>query len=285
MRMFFVADIQGSTPAFERFLTGLDAHDADVGVALGDLSGSAFVSLISLGSSRWRTAIDGKSLTLEGADELSAVQAELESRGHYWIEVSEEEHQSMRENPGIVELLFKSTIRKRMEKWIDIADERLARSRCQLFMTPGANDWAVIDDLLDGEHAVKPCDGRVVPLSGYDMITCSATGKADNAERSLPENVLSERLETLFASSRRAEYAIFNCRAYSRAADKIVKRRKPMLRIGSAGSSLRASVSHVGRTLVINPGIATAADGVAGIRGALVELEHGAVKNYTFVTA
>lgn len=288
MRIFFIADIQGSTPAFERFLGGLESYDADVGVVLGDLSGGVLVPLISLGASRWRTAIDDKPLAIESTDELNAARRELEARGHYWVEVTEDEQRETRDNPGVVDLLFKSAVRRRVERWLDIADERLRGSRRLLYMTPGSNDWPVIDDLFDPDRAAKPCDGRIVSLNGYDMITCSATGQdASDAERGVPDGVLQQRLEELFAKTRRPEYAIFNCRAHSRAADKVVKKRKPMLRMGSsAGSSPQASVSHIGTTLAIDPGMATAADGVAGgVRGVMVELEQGSVKDYAFITA
>jgi Icc-related predicted phosphoesterase len=283
MKIVFVADIQGSTTAFERLLAALATNRPDAAVVLGDLTGGTFAALLKIGPSRWQTTVDERIVNIEGEDELAAVRATLESRGHYWLDVPAEEFAQMRAQPELVDLLFKSAVRRRLEEWLEKADAAMQRTPTQLFMCPGVNDWRIVDGLLQNDHRAQPCDGLIVPLDGYEMITVGTGGPdAEGAVRAEREDTLLAKMETLFGQARNPRYVIFNAHPRTRAAAKIVKRHQPLLRVMGAGIGGQGGVSHVGRTVVLNPGVGAPDDGSPGIRGVLVELEHGQVKDYRF---
>jgi Icc-related predicted phosphoesterase len=168
-----------------------------------------------------------------------------------------------------------------------MADEAIGNSSLQLFMSPGCNDWRVIDDLLENGHKTQPCDGLVVPLEGYDMITAwSGATPAEDAVRTAREEDLVAQMEDLFQRARSARYVILNAHARPKSVQKLIKKLQPMLYVFSGGMGMGGlgGVSHIGRTVGLNPGVAASDDGNGSLRGALVELEHGQVKDYHHVS-
>jgi len=285
MKLLFTAALQGSTKAFRLFFEALRVYDVDVGVMLGDLSGSAFVPLLKVSQNTWQTSLGDRTLTLETQAELTDAVRQLEDRGHYWIDVSAEEFEATKNDEGLIDLLFKSAVRRRMEDWLEMAPGLMNGSGTRVFMCPGGNDWRVIDDLLESAAKIEPCDGRIVHLDGYDMITCgAAVSGSSEAVRTLTENEIGRQLDGLFAQARDRRRTILNCRARSRAADKAVKRFEPLLRIFGAGAGTNGAVSHVGHTLSLDPGLAISDDGNSGLNGAVVLLENGRVDDYTYIS-
>lgn len=283
MKILFVAGAEGSTRCFSRFLGAVDAQKADAGVLLGDLTGRQVVPITRKGSS-WEFTAEGRTREITSASALAEATAAIEAHGDYWFEESLEELQEMRSNPMMVDLVFKSLMRTRLERWLTLADETINGSGRRVFIAPGCGDWATIDDLLEQSHKLVACDNRVVDLDDYQMLTCSAGDRTDSElAREMDDRQLHERLLDLCRDLRDPEYSILNLQADSRAAQRIVKRFQPLIRVlgsmqGGAGGSRKQ-----GRTLELSLRGCLDEGADVGLRGVLVRLERNAVKDYAYM--
>jgi uncharacterized protein len=283
MKVFFVAGLEGSTACFRKFLTALESYEADVGILLGDLTGRRVVSLIQKGPDRWDVPIDGKILTIDSSTAFADTTSAIEDRGDYWVEQTQDELDRTAASPLMIDLLFKSLARQRVERWLGLADARLRDDGPKVYVAPGCGDWAIIDDLFEGNHKMAPCDNRIVHLNGHEMLTCSASGPTDwDLAREIDERELHDRLLSLCSGLGDPDYAIFNLQADSRAAQKIVKRYQPMLRLLGAVQGNTGGARKRGRTIELSPRAELIEDATRSLHGVLAMLEGGEVKDYVF---
>jgi Icc-related predicted phosphoesterase len=281
MKILIAANITGSTPAYQRFLAALLRLRADAGVILGDLTGTALVPVVRVGPSEWQVTVDERTVCLGKQTELDAVRDHLEQRGHYWLEMSQEELDKLRNEPALIDLLFKGAVRKRLEEWLERADDALGASEAGLFMSPGPNDWRVIDGLLGNGSRIQACEKQIIPLNGYDMVTVWSSSADDGCVRRESEQQVATQIETLVAESRDARHVILNASAHSRTVHKLVKKLQPMLYVFSDAGAMggMGGLSHMGATVALNPGVAASDDGTSALRAAVVELHQGEVKD------
>lgn len=286
MRMFTASGLEGSTLCFRKFLAAIDTYHADVGVLLGDLTGREIVSVVKKGESNWEVPIDGKVHELDSRAALGEVIASIEDRGDYWIEQSSEEFENTRGNPMLVDILFKSLIRERIEQWLTLADERLASDGRQVFIAPGCGDWTIIDGLLEKGGSIVPCDNRVVDVDGYQMVTSSSSGPTDwELVREIDDRELHKYLLDLCSGIGDPEMAIFNLQADSRAAQRIIKRFQPLVRFLGTVQGGSGGARKTGRTVELSPRSRVVEDAAAALHGVLAMFEGGEVKDYVFTEA
>jgi uncharacterized protein len=286
MRMFTASGLEGSTVCFRKFLSAVGAYHADVGVLLGDLTGRRVVSVIQRGASSWEVPIDGKTHEIDSPSALAEVTASIVGRGDYWIEQTQEEFEHTRTSPMLVDLLFKSLVRERVEEWLTMADERLGSEGQLVFVAPGCGDWPIIDDLLEHGGKMAPCDNRVVELDGYQLVTSSSSGPTDwELAREIDDRQLHKNLLDLCSGIGDPEFAIFNLQADSRAAQRIVKRFQPVVRFLGTVQGDSGGARKQGRTLELSPRSTLVEDADPTLYGVLVMLENGEVKDYVFTEA
>ncbi|MGZ4115708.1 MAG: hypothetical protein ACXVQT_11605 [Actinomycetota bacterium] len=95
-RVFYAADLHGSTPAWRRFVNAAAFYDADALVFGGDLMGKALVPIVERGG-RFRAEIGGDVVEVDRT-ELPALAERIEVGGHYWKVMEPDEHLAL---PGI----------------------------------------------------------------------------------------------------------------------------------------------------------------------------------------
>jgi Icc-related predicted phosphoesterase len=286
MKVFTASGLEGSTTCFRRFLSAIRTYQADVGVLLGDLTGRQVVSVIKKGPTAWEVPLDGKVHEVDSAATLAQLTRSIVDKGDYWLEQTQEEYEHVRSNPALVELYFKSLARERIQGWFAMAEERLGAGGPPVFIAPGSGDWTVIDELLEHGGRLTPCDDRVVRVGDYQMMTCSASGPSEwELAREMDDRALHKKLLELCSGIDDPDFAIFNLLADSKAAQRIVKRFQPLVRLGGAGYGNGGGASRQGRTIEISPRSAMVDDAAPTLYGVLLQLEGGAVRDYVFTEA
>jgi hypothetical protein len=308
IRLFFVTDIHGSNVCYRKFLNALPIYEVDVAVLLGDLTGKVLVPLVERSTSSWECTLMGQHVDIETEEQLGKVKKTIESAGYYWTHLSRDEFEATRSDPTKIDALFQELVLKRVQEWLDLADERLAGKPFQMFMSPGNDDWPVIDEMIDAAELVHPCDGRNVDLDGHEMITCSWSNPTPwQTPRELPEEELEAKLEELCATVKNNETAIYNFHVppYGYALDLCPKLSKDLtmsaeekIHAGSLGAKhmvekyqpLLGLFGHIhesrgaqkaGRTLLINPG-SEYSEGI--LKGVVIMLDKKKVKDFVFTS-
>ena len=310
MRIFFATDIHGSDVCWRKFLNAGTFHKADVLIMGGDMTGKAMVPITGSGSS-WKVTLQDQVHSLEGEEAVAAMEKRIQDRGYYPIRLSPDEMADWQANPDKVDVRFKAEMLGQVERWMALADERLAGKGIRCVVSPANDDMFEIDPIIDAAKLVDLGESNLIQLDGFSMVS---TGWANptpwNTFRELPEDELRTRIDRLVAEVPDRGRSIFNFHAppYGSNLDNAPKIGEDM-RYVSGGQALipvgskairdaileygpavslhghihegRGAVK-LGRTLAVNPG-STYEDGV--LQAAIVDLDEkkGEVKSYLLI--
>ncbi|HXG26773.1 MAG TPA: metallophosphoesterase [Candidatus Binatia bacterium] len=310
MRIFFATDIHGSDVCWRKFLNAGTFHKADVLIMGGDMTGKAMVPITGSGST-WRVTLQEQEHVLEGEEALAAMEKRIRDRGYYPIRLSPDEMADWQANPYKVDARFKQEMLDQVERWMALADERLAGKGIRCIVSPANDDMFEIDPIIDAARLVDLGESNLIDLDGFSLVS---TGWANPTPwktfRELPEDELRARIDGLVASVSDRGRAIFNFHAppYGSNLDnapkigddlRYVSGGQALVPVGSKAIrdaileygpvlSLHGHIHEgrgavkLGRTLAVNPG-STYEDGV--LQAAIVDLDSkkGEVTRYLLV--
>jgi hypothetical protein len=310
VRIFFATDIHGSDVCWRKFLNAGTFHKADVLIMGGDMTGKAMVP-ITVGNGSWRVTLQEQEHVLSSEDEVAAMEKRIRDRGYYPIRLSPDEFAAWNADPSLVDARFKAEMLGQVERWMALADERLAGKAIKCIVSPANDDIFEIDAIIDAAKLVDLGESNLIDLDGFSMVS---TGWANPTPwktfRELPEVELRARIDGLVAAVPDRQRSIFNFHAppYGSNLDNAPKIGEDM-RYVSGGQALIPVGSHaireaileygpalslhghihegrgavkLGRTLAVNPG-STYEDGV--LQAAIVDLDpkKGEVKRYLLI--
>ena len=310
MRIFFATDIHGSDVCWRKFLNAGTFHKADVLIMGGDMTGKAMVPITGSGTS-WRVTLQEQEHVLEGEEALAAMEKRIRDRGYYPIRLSPDDMADWQANPDKVDARFKQEMLDQVERWMALADERLAGKNIRCVVSPANDDMFEIDPIIDAAKLVDLGESNLIQLDGFSMVS---TGWANPTPwktfRELPEDELRSRIDALVASVSDRQRSIFNFHAppYGSNLDnapqigedlRYISGGQALVPVGSKAIrdaileygpalSLHGHIHEgrgavkLGRTLAVNPG-STYEDGV--LQAAIVDLDpkKGEVKRYLLI--
>ena len=171
MRIFFATDIHGSETCWRKFLNSGQHYEADVIVLGGDMTGKALVPVIHDGDDRWHATLLENRKQLVGEEAVAAFEDAVIRRGYYPFRTTPREVQELHENEARWHGLFEEEMLKTVERWMQMADERLARKGMRCFVCPGNDDQLNVDDVIRKAETVELAEGNVVEIDGYQMVS------------------------------------------------------------------------------------------------------------------
>lgn len=308
IRIFFVTDVHGSNMCYRKFLNALKVYNVDVGILLGDLTGKVLIPLVEKAGGGWETTLMRQYTEVNTTEELDKLKKTIEMMGYYWIHLTPDEFKCYRDDPNEINRLFNELMIKRLQEWIVLADERLAGTQYKVYMAPGNDDHFEVDQVIEDSSAIVNCNNKNVMVGDHEMITFSwANPTPWNTPREKPDEELEPMLEQLVATVKDKSSAIFNFHAPpygyaldlapeltkdliqaadrkihvgSRAVAKMIEKYQPLIGLHGHIHESRGA-QKVKRTLIINPG-SEYSEGI--LKGAMIVLEKGKVKDYVFTS-
>jgi Icc-related predicted phosphoesterase len=310
VRLYFATDIHGSETCFRKFLRCHEFYEADVLVLGGDMTGKGLVPIVQKGEGRYWTELQETRHEFSGADELARYDRLIRERGFYPFNTTEDELDDFRRDPHRLDELFEEAMISTVERWVALADERLASTRVRVFVCPGNDDEAAIDEVLAGSTRLELAEGRVIAVDGYQLLSTgwsNVTPWRTYREEEEPE--LAERLEAMVsAASAPPERLVFNfhcppahtaldeapkltddlmatghetSHVGSTAVRRVIEDAQPLLSLHGHIHESRGAV-RLGKTLSINPG-SSYEQGM--LQGVVVDLDgRGKIKRYRLTT-
>lgn len=310
MLCFYASDVHGSEVCWRKFLNAGKFYGVDVLVMGGDIVGKAIVP-IELQGSGGRSTFFGREVELQSEDELHAFEKDVRDAGLYPYRSSREEIEYLNESDDGRQALFDRVVRHELRRWIEIADEK-HDPHVSVFVMAGNDDPWFVDEELALATSFMLCDNAVVELDDIEMISLSYSNPTPwNSPRELEEPKLYERIAALARHLRDPATAVFNLHVppYGSGLDEaplLDETLKPITHMGQietgpvGSEAVRRAieefqplaslhghihesrgVSHIGRTVAINPGSEYSS---GRIHGALVEVERGCVRKHQLVT-
>jgi Icc-related predicted phosphoesterase len=210
MRIYFTSDIHASERCWRKFLATPKHYGVDVIIVGGDITGKSIVSVVG-GNGAWRARFAGEDWHLSGEDEVLAFERRVADTGAYTWRVDEAGEQELAADPSRVERLFRQLVLERIERWVALADERLAGSGVRCLVSGGNDDFFEVDDALRASSVIEVPEDRVVDLDGHELIGLGYANPTPwDCPRDLPEPDLGEKLERLASQVRDMDRAIFD---------------------------------------------------------------------------
>ncbi len=213
MRVFFATDIHGSEVCWRKFLNAGTFHKADVLIMGGDMTGKAMVPIVA-DNGGWEVTVQEQRHVLSSEDEVRAMEKRIGDRGYYPVRLSREEVDAWAADPALVDARFKAVMLAAVERWMALADERLAGSGIRCIVSPANDDIFEIDPIIDGAERVELGEANTISLDGFSLVS---TGWANptpwNTFRELPEPELRKRIDELVSEVPDPHRSIFNFHA------------------------------------------------------------------------
>lgn len=313
-RVFYATDVHGSERTWRKFLNAAAFYQADVLVMGGDVMGKLTIPIIREAGGTHRATIHGRVERLETDAEVEASRRRIADLGFYDTLVDEEEYRAIRADDSAVEGLWQRLAGERLERWIEMAEDRLGPAGIRCYVSGGNDDLTEVMTALpvSGTRSFIGCEGRVVPLDDdLQMISLPYVNPTPwHTPREAPEEELAEMIEEIVAGLADPSKAIFNfhappiestldtCAMLDASTDppsQVVRGGQPVM-YGAGSTAVRAaleqhqpllglhghihesqSAARMGRTLCINPG-SEYGEGV--LRGCLITIADGTVKGY-----
>jgi uncharacterized protein len=311
VRVFFATDIHGSETCWRKFLNSGTHYKADVMILGGDMTGKALVPVIHDGGERWHGTLQEQRRELDGEDEVAAFEADVIRRGYYPFRTTPDELAELEADSDRLDDLFHSHMLGTVERWMQMAADKLAGQPQRMFVCPGNDDQFEVDQILADATRVELAEGRVVDIGDFQM---ASTGWANptpwHTYREEPEDVLLARIRAVTAQlTAPPERTILNlhCPPYgsglddapgldenlkpkhgghapepvgSTAVRTAIEETHPVLSLHGHIHEARGH-TRIGSTLCINPGSAYEQ---GDLMGALIELNGKKVKNFVLTS-
>src|SRR5206468_3421726 len=146
-RIFFATDIHGSEVCFRKFLNAATFYRCDVLLMGGDMTGKMLVPIVPRGRGAYETHLFGRNRVVS-EEELPALRKLISDAGYYAYDTTPDEIAELKEDPAAVERRFWTLIGETVERWLGLAEERLAGKGVTCLMAPGNDDPPFVDRLL-----------------------------------------------------------------------------------------------------------------------------------------
>jgi len=297
---------------WRKFINAAGFYGVEVLIMGGDIAGKAVVPIVQRNTAFYAPAVTGEQAFAE--DQLPALERRIRDLGLYPYQMTEEKLTAVEHDQGAIDALFLQIMRETLERWLNLADERLRGKGVRLYVMLGNDDEPVLREVLASSPLVVDPEDRIVELGeGFQMLSCGFSNPTPwHSPREMPEEELERHIEHSVSQLTDPARSVFNLhvppiRTAIDTAPVIDENLSPVIQGGSilmgpAGSeAVRAVIekyqplialhghihesrgtSKIGKTVCINPG---SAYGEGVLHGALFELDkRKGLKRYQLIS-
>jgi Icc-related predicted phosphoesterase len=208
--LYYASDVHGSDQCWRKFLGAGRFYGVQALIMGGDLTGKAIVPITVDGRS-FKVHFLGEDQSGSGAEELAKLEAAIRYNGMYPWPASAEDVARAESDAGVRSELFEQVMVEELQRWIDLADERMSEYGIDVFVMPGNDDPWSCDAVIEKAAHVTACDERVVRIGDHEMISCAYANPTPwNSPRELDEDALYTKLRGLAERVESPATAIFN---------------------------------------------------------------------------
>jgi Icc-related predicted phosphoesterase len=293
---------------WRKFLNAAKFYDADVLICGGDMTGKAIVPIVEE-DGHFTFTMGGQSQTV-GSDQVGDVEGQVRRKGYYPLRMSVERLHELDQHPDKRAETFQQVMLEGVQRWMEMARDKLTGSGVRIFVCPGNDDEMEVDDVVRKSEMVQLGEGQLLEIDGFSMISTGWSNHTPwNTHREETEEQLGERIEAMAKQITDPSRAIFNlhCPPYksgldeapaidadlkllhggralrpvgSTAVRQAIEKHQPLLSLHGHIHESKGAVK-LGKTLSINPG-SSYEEGM--LMGAIIQLDpKKGIKSYQLV--
>jgi Icc-related predicted phosphoesterase len=223
VRIFFATDIHGSEVCWKKFLNSGAHYEADVVILGGDMTGKALVPIVDDGGGHWHATLLENREELDGEEAVKAFEDAVIRRGYYPFRTTPDELAELAASEERWHALFDKHMIGTVERWMEMADEKLGGSGIRVFVCPGNDDQLEIDEIVEAAKTVELGEGRVVDIDGFQLASSGWANRTPwDTYREEDEPDLKKRIDAMLVNvTAEPEKTIFSlhCPPYSTGLD------------------------------------------------------------------
>jgi len=140
-RIFFATDVHGSERCFRKFLNAGKFYGVDYLVLGGDITGKLIVPIVRSATGLYECRYGDAAYADLDEHGVEALRELIRGFGHYTVTVDADELEAL-QREDYRDQVFRDVVRRSIEDWVALAEDRLRGSGIRCFMAPG-NDAAV----------------------------------------------------------------------------------------------------------------------------------------------
>ena len=309
-----MTDIHGSDRCFRKFINAAKFYRARYLILGGDITGKVMIPIVERNNGTWEADYLGERKEFNKEEKIKEFEKTLSDGGIYSLRLSSREYEEIGSSSEKVDTAFSTAMKLSLQRWMNLASERLKDSDTTCFISVGNDDDFVVDQVLSTDYSnnIVFCEEIIVRLDGHEMLSLGTSNRTPwNSPREADEETLKKKLGSLVEKIENPEKSIFSIHVPPidsgiDSAHQIDENFKPVLKggqpvmIGVGSTAVRECIQvykpllglhgqihesrgiyKLGKTICINPG---SEYGQGILRGALVDLEEEKVSDYLLVS-
>ena len=158
-RIFFATDIHGSEICWKKFLNSGKHYEANIMILGGDMTGKALVPIVEQGAGRWRAELLENRHDFDSEDEVKEFEQAVGRRGYYPFRTTPDEIAELGKDEKLRDELFHEKMLGTVERWMQMADEKLEGTGIECFVSPGNDDQFEVDEIIASAKRVRLAEG------------------------------------------------------------------------------------------------------------------------------
>ncbi len=308
-RIFFATDLHGSEKCFLKFVNAGKFYKSNVLIMGGDITGKLLIPIVKEPNGGYHATYSDSRREAHSEQEFRELESQIRLAGFYPYLTTPEEMAELQGDEKKVEALFRQVMLDNVKRWVEVAEQRLKGTGISVYITGGNDDLPEITPILQGSDFVIDPEEKVVELTPkYQMLSTGWSNPTPwKTPRECSEEELGQKIEGMVSQVKDMKHTVFNVHVppFDSGLDvcpQLDKSLKPIIvggeiAVGPAGSTaVREAIEKhqplvglhghiheskgfvkIGKTFCVNPG-SEYSEGI--LRGVLVDLEDGKIKNY-----
>ncbi len=212
MRIYFCSDIHASEKCWKKFLSAPKFYGADIIVVGGDITGKFIVPVIEQKKGKYTCRFAGVKRKASSPEELSTLLGRIADSGSYGYVTTPDEVAHYEGNQTEIDKLFRRLIMERVDRWVEMAEERLGGSPTRVLVSGANDDFFEVDDHLARSSLIEDPNGRVLELGdGFEFVGMGYGNQTPWAcPRDIDEPELAERIDQAVAKAADPSRTLFS---------------------------------------------------------------------------
>jgi uncharacterized protein len=252
--IYYASDVHGADQCWRKFLGAGRFYHVSALIMGGDLAGKAIVPIETNGSGSFRATFLGETHAGTDPTQLEQLVEAIRFNGMYPWKAAAGEIARHERDDAARGRLFDRVMLEELQRWIDLADERMSAYGIDVYVMAGNDDPWTCDRVIESARHVQPCDDRVVQVGPHEMISCSFANRTPwNSPRELDEDDLYDRIKRLADQLEDPASAIFNLHVppYDSGLDRARKLNPDLTLVFEGGQPVEIPVgSHAVRQII-----------------------------------